>query len=514
MKAILSVYDKTGIQDLARGLVALGAEVYSTGGTLAALERAGLPARSISELTGFPEILEGRVKTLHPMVHGGILARRDRPKDLEEIARHGIETIDLVAVNLYPFAEAVRRPGADLDTALENIDVGGPTMIRAAAKNFPDVLVLTDPADYEPVLAELGAGEVSLETRRRLAARAFAHVSAYDSLVATYLYGPDALFPDILTIPLEKVQDLRYGENPHQRAALYRQVTTGAPGLVDRIQQLGGRELSYNNVVEASLAVSTVFDFLTPTVAVLKHGNPCGLATRPNVVEAYELALSGDPISAFGGVVGVNREVGSELAEAISMTHYDLIVAPAFTAEAREVLTRKKNLRLLEVGEVRPAWELGARPETMQYRRVSGGFLAQTPDALAPDEVSTTVVTRRRPTLEETTDLLFAWRAVKHVSSNAIVLVKHQTLVGMGAGQPSRVDSVRIAADKAGVRAEGSVLASDALFPFPDGVEVAAKAGATAVIQPGGSVRDAQVIAVADELGLAMVFTGRRHFRH
>lgn len=515
MRAILSVSNKQGIEELAEQLVSLGVEVISTGGTLSALQAAGIEARSVSEITGFPEMMEGRVKTLHPSVHGGILARRSNPSDLEELRQQGIEPVDVIIVNLYPFAETIARRGVDLDTALENIDIGGPTLIRSAAKNFKDVLVITDPADYASVMGEWRThSKVSFETRRMLAAKAFAHVSAYDSLVATYLDDDSNLFPETMTVPLRKVQELRYGENPHQRGALYRQVVPGRSGLAEKVNQLSGIELSYNNLLDADLAVSTVSDFLGPTVAILKHGNPCGLATNPDLVRAFELALMGDTLSAFGGIVGVNREITKDLAQAISKSHFDLIVAPSFEPQARDLLAKKRKLRLLEVGEMTGIWELPTDVSTLDFKHIDGGFLVQTPDNLAPDEVESRVVTRRQPTLEETTDLLFAWRACKHVRSNAIVLVKDLSLIGMGAGQPSRVDSVKIAAGKAGTRSDGSVLASDGLFPFADNIEEAAKAGVSAIIQPGGSIRDEEVIEAADKHGMAMILTGARHFRH
>ncbi|MDP9351135.1 MAG: bifunctional phosphoribosylaminoimidazolecarboxamide formyltransferase/IMP cyclohydrolase [Chloroflexota bacterium] len=515
MRAILSVSDKRGIEDVARRLVRLGAELYSTGGTLSVLQAAGLEARSISELTQFPEMLEGRVKTLHPAVHGGILARRDVPSDLEQLAAHSIEPVDVVVVNLYPFAEAIRTERATLDHALENIDVGGPTLIRAAAKNFRGVLVLTDPEDYSSVLDEWEAANVvGNPTRRGLAAKAFAHVSAYDSLIAAYMRGPQDLFPDTLTIGLRKVQDLRYGENPHQQAALYRELTERPEGLATTLRQHGGKELSFNNVLDANLAIQVVSDFLGPTVAIIKHGNPCGLATSDDLHEAFEHALMGDPVSAFGGVVAVNREISAEVAAEMAKTFFEVVIAPAFGEGAREVLQRKRNLRLLEVGEMRGSWELREGPATLDWKRVAGGFLAQTPDAVSPVHVDPRLVAGTQPSLEEVTSLLFAWRACEHVLSNAIVLAKGLSLVGLGAGQPSRVDSVRLAVQKAGYRAEGSVLASDAFFPFADGVEEAARAGVRAIIQPGGSVRDDEVIAAAERHGIAMLFTGTRHFRH
>lgn len=515
MRAVLSVSDKTGIETLAGRLVALGVEIISTGGTLAALEAAGVHARSVSEITGVPEIMEGRVKTLHPAVHGGILARRSEQSDLEQLSEVGGEPIDVVVVNLYPFEAAIQAPDATLATALERIDVGGPAMLRAAAKNFQHVLVLTEPEDYGPALDEWESlGEVTFETRRRLAARAFSHVSAYDARIAAYLHGDDELFPDELTISVQKVQDLRYGENPHQRGALYRQAGAQGMGFVDHLRQIGGTELSFNNVLDAQVAVSTVMDFLGPTVVIVKHGIPCGLSTHNDLSRAFELALMGDQVSAFGGIVAVNREIDKELAENLVQNLFHLVVAPSISVEAQAVLSRKRNLRLLEVGEMAHGWDLPLSAATLDWKRLSGGFLLQTPDSVPPDEVHTRVVTSRQPTLDETTDLLFAWRAVEHVRSNAITLAKDLALVGVGAGQPSRVDSVKLAVEKAGMRAQDSVLASDAFFPFADGLEEAARAGVTAVIQPGGSIRDDEVIEAAERFGIAMVFTGTRHFRH
>ncbi|MDQ3328589.1 MAG: bifunctional phosphoribosylaminoimidazolecarboxamide formyltransferase/IMP cyclohydrolase [Chloroflexota bacterium] len=515
MRAILSVSDKAGIEDAARRLAGFGVEIFSTGGTLAALQGAGVAASSVTDLTDFPEIMEGRVKTLHPGLHGGILARRSEPSDLEQIAQLGIQPIDVVIVNLYPFARAIESPEATIGTALDNIDIGGPTLIRAAAKNFEDVLVLTDPVDYDMVFGEWSEhGAVSLQTRQWLAAKGFGHVSAYDALISSYLRGGEELFPSTFTVAIEKIQDLRYGENPHQRGALYREVGRGPGGLASSLRQLGGKDLSFNNILDVELGVATVSDFKGPTVAIIKHGNPCGLATNSDLTLAFEHALMGDPVSAFGGVVAVNRPVTEALAGVMSQTFFEVVVAPDFDERGQRALTRRKNLRVLEVGPMLHSWELPTGTATLDWKRVSGGFLVQTPDAIAPDEVETRLVAGPQPTLDETTDLLFAWRVAEHVRSNAIVLAKNLALVGMGAGQPSRVDSVRLAVQKADLRAQGSVLASDAFFPFADGIEEAAKAGVSAIIQPGGSIRDDEVIAAADRHGISMVFTGARHFRH
>jgi len=514
MIALISVSDKRGVKELALGLAELGFDIYSTGGTQRYLLETGLPVHSISSLTGFPEILDGRVKTLHPFVHAGILARRERPEHMEELQRSQIPTIDLVCVNLYPFAETVARPHR-LEEALEQIDIGGPTLLRAAAKNFPSVIVLSDPDDYEPVLEMLREGEVPMAVRRRLAAKAFQHVAAYDSIIAQYLREEEELFPLQLTVALEKVQDLRYGENPHQRAALYRLLTPGPGTGMATARQLHGRELSYNNIMDADAAWQAVCDFQEPTVVIVKHANPCGLASRPHLAEAFQLAFQGDPISAFGGIVAVNRPVDLALAQAIREARHptsgqrlflEVIIAPEYEAEALLLLKKSPNLRILQVSSP-PA-------DHLTYRHVSGGLLVQEPDRYPDHQLEMKVVTKRAPSPQEMEDLLFAWKACKHVKSNAIVVAKDKALLGMGAGQPNRVQSVRLATEGAGPRAQGAVLASDAFFPFPDSVEEAARAGITAIVQPGGSVRDEEVIRAADHHGLAMVFTGIRHFRH
>ena len=518
MRAIIAPYDKTGAAELARGLLELGAEVYATSGSQRHLAEAGLSVHSISELTGFPEILDGRVKTLHPAVHAGILARRDRPEHLRQLEEHGLAAIDLVAVNLYPFVETVAQPDTALEDALEQIDVGGPTLLRAAAKNFPHVLPLIDPADYGPVLEALRAGEVSLEERRRLAAKAFQHVALYDTAIASYLRDDEAGLPEAVTIGLRKRFDLRYGENPHQRAAFYAEAPTpsGAAGVA-AAEQLHGKQLSYVNILDADAAWSAAGDFEEPAVAIVKHTNPCGLATHPDVVEAYHRALAGDPLSAFGGIVAVNRPVTGELAAAIRASKHptsgqrlflEIIIAPGFDDEALALLRKSRDLRILSA-------RLGT-PDAHRFeaRQVVGGMLMQTPDQVPDHDVELRVVTQRAPTEEELADLRFAWKAVKHVKSNAIVLARGGAIVGMGAGQPNRLTSVHLALRAAGERADSSALASDALLPFPDNVELAADGGVRAVVQPGGSLRDQEVIATCDRLGVAMVFTGYRHFRH
>ena len=513
MRAILSVSDKTGLVPFAQGLQALGAEIYSTGGTRNALTTSGVAVHSISDITGFPEILDGRVKTLHPAVHGGLLARRDLPDHMRQLKDSGITPIDLVAVNLYPFVRTVSRPEVTLEEALENIDIGGPTMIRAAAKNFPSVIVVVDPSDYEPVLKQLRNGGVSVEERKRLAQKAFQHVAGYDTAIARYLRQGEEAFPQELTLGMVKSElggDLRYGENPHQKAAFYAELPIGSGTLmgIAGARQLGGKELSYNNIMDADAAWNIATDYEAPTVAIVKHTNPCGLASHDDLTEAYRRAFDGDPVSAFGGIVALNRPLDLATAQEIAKTFYEIVIAPAYDDEALKRLTRKRDLRVL----VAPLPEPGAN--WLEVRRIRGGYLIQTPDALPEKDVAMRVVTDKAPAEAQIPDLLFAWRAAKHVKSNAIVIAKDAALLGMGAGQPNRVTSVELALKRAGEKAQGSVLASDAFFPFPDGVEIAAKGGVVAIIQPGGSIRDEEVIKAANEHDVAMVFTGVRHFRH
>ncbi len=512
MRAIISVSDKAGITDFARGLSGFDFELFSTGGTKKALSEAKVAVRSVSEITGFPEILDGRVKTLHPKVHGGILARRDLKSHLEELKKNQIEPIDLVAINLYPFVQTVSREGVSLDEALENIDIGGPTMIRAAAKNFPSVIVVVDPADYGFILKKLKEGGLGLDERKKLAEKAFQHVASYDTAIAQYLRDED--FPEEMTVALKKRYGLRYGENPHQGAAFYAELSVGEkkPTGITWAQQVGGKELSFNNILDADAAWGAVTDFGAPTVAIIKHTNPGGLASHDDIAEAYKRAFSGDPVAAFGGIVASNRKVTLRMAEAMKSVFYEIVIAPEYKDEALELLKRKKDLRIL-VAELPPGYG-DAEPVYLDFRRVKGGFLVQTSDSVPEGRVNLKVVTRRQPTDVETSDLLFAWRVVKHIKSNAIVLAKDRTLLGMGAGQPSRIVSARIAQEKAGEKTRGSVLASDAMFPFPDVVEAAAVAGVQAIIQPGGSIRDEESIKAADKYNIAMVLTGERHFRH
>jgi phosphoribosylaminoimidazolecarboxamide formyltransferase/IMP cyclohydrolase len=514
-RALLSVTDKTGLVDFARTLSTMNVELVSTGGTARTLREAGLPVRDVSDLTGFPEMLDGRVKTLHPKVHGGILHMRGNAEHQAAVAAQGIESIDMVVVNLYAFQEAARKPGASFGELVENIDIGGPSMVRSAAKNFEDVAVVTATSDYEPLAAEMVAnhGALSLETRWRLAREAFALTASYDSAIATtfnriaaerdgQISGgePVPAFPSTLLLAYSKTADLRYGENPHQRAALYADGTgTGVAGG----EQLQGKELSYNNLVDLDAAWELVQEFTQPGVAIIKHTNPCGAAIAPSVLEAYQKALATDPVSAFGSVIGVNREVDEALAEAISKLFVEAIAAPSFSGGAKALLGARKNLRLLQL---KPA--LLAKV----VKQISGGLLLQEADM--EDFAELKVVSSRQPTGAEMEELLFAWRVAKHVKSNAIVYAHDGQTLGVGAGQMSRVDAAKFGAMKAVLPLAGCVAASDAFFPFPDGLETVAAAGAQAVIQPGGSVRDQEVIDAANRLNLAMVFTGTRHFRH
>ena len=508
MRALLSVYDKTGIAEFARVLQAGGVELISTGGTYRALKEGGLDVRQVSELTGFPEVLDGRVKTLHPRIHAAILARRDVPQHMAQLKELGVVPIDLVAANLYPFVETVGRPDAALEDALENIDIGGPTLLRAAAKNFPSVIVVVDPADYGWVGERIRGGGLGDDERRRLAHKAFRHVAFYDTAVSQYLgRGLGEALPEEINLAFSKLSELRYGENPHQKGALY-MPALGSGGIA-RAVQLHGREVSHNNLMDADAAWQVVSDFEEPTATVIKHTNPCGLASCDDIAEAYHRAHEGDPVSAYGGIVGFNRTVTAEAAEAMRGVFYEVVVAPDYEEGALEVLRRRKNLRILRVSPVE-AEEVGR----LVIRPISGGLLVQTADEIAEDPASWKPVTERHPTREELGSLAFAWKAVKHVKSNAIVLARDKALVGMGAGQPNRVTSVHLALRVAGEKARGSVLASDAFFPFPDGIELAAEGGVTAVVQPGGSIRDEEVIKAASGLGIAMVFTGVRHFRH
>ncbi|MBC7223251.1 MAG: bifunctional phosphoribosylaminoimidazolecarboxamide formyltransferase/IMP cyclohydrolase [Anaerolineae bacterium] len=509
-RALLSVWDKEGLVEFGQGLAALGWELVASGGTARALRAAGLPVTEVAQVTGFPEMLGGRVKTLHPAIHAGLLAR-PTPSDLEELAAHGLAPMDLVAVNLYPFEATVARPGVTLEEAVEQIDIGGVALLRAAAKNWARVAVVSQPSQYAGVLAELREqGQVTEATRRRLALEAFRLTAAYDAAIAAYLAGQgfsgEEAFPARLVLAGHLAQVLRYGENPHQAAAYY----TSRPGegpLGGRL--LGGKPLSYNNLLDLDAAWRAASSLAEPAVAIIKHTNPCGLARAHTILEAYRRALEGDPVSAFGSVVAANRPVDREAAEAMVDLFIEVLAAPAFASEAVALFQeRRPNTRLVTMGDA------AEPPVPWEVRSVRGGFLLQEPDPCQDDPAQWQVVTKRAPTPEEWHALEFGWKAVAHVKSNAIVLCHADALVGVGAGQMSRVDAVRVALMKAGDRARGAALASDAFFPFPDGVAVASEAGVTAVVQPGGAQRDAEVIAEADRRGMAMVFTGRRHFRH
>ncbi len=512
-RALISVSDKTGLVELASGLAALDVEILSTGGTAKLLREKGLKVRDVADLTGFPEMLDGRVKTLHPKVHGGLLAVRSNPQHQAQVEEHGIEFIDMVVVNLYPFEKTAAKPGVTLQELIENIDIGGPSMLRSAAKNFEDVTVLVDAADYPLVLEEMqrSGGTVSQETRARLARKVFATTAAYDSAISTTLQKMAVgEFPESLHLNYRKLMDLRYGENPHQKAALYRNPATAGRGLASA-PQLQGKELSYNNLVDLEAAWRLAQEFEVPTTVIIKHTNPCGAATGVTLVESYQRALEVDPVSAFGSVIAFNRPVDGPTAEELSKLFVEAVVAPGFEAPALERLAGKKNLRLLDMSAT-SGDDFG-----MQFKVLGGGLLVQTPDSLPVQPQLWKCVTERQPTPEEMEGLIFAWRVVKHVKSNAIVFARGGSLVGVGAGQMSRVDSVKLAIAKAHELKhplEGTVLASDAYFPFPDGVVEAAQAGVAAVVQPGGSVRDSEVIAAANQHHLAMVLTGVRHFSH
>ena len=519
MRALVSVSDKTGIVELAKELVSLGVEIISTGGTYKKLTQEGVPAMEISELTGFPECLDGRVKTLHPIVHAGLLAMRSNPDHMKQLSDLGIETIDFVFVNLYPFKATILKEGVTREDAVENIDIGGPTMLRAAAKNYQDVAVVVDPADYPQVLKELREnGSVSVETKFYLMQKVFQHTSNYDTMIADYLRRErnDYDLPETLTLTYEKVQDMRYGENPHQKAAFYREIGR-RPGSVAEAKQLHVKELSFNNINDTNGALELLKEYEEPTVVACKHGNPCGVGSAPTLYEAWSKAYAADKVSIFGGIVVLNRPVTKEIAEEMSQIFLEVVVAPSYDAEALEILTRKKNIRLLELADISVK-----QPETaLDIKKVNGGVIVQGIDAklLPDDENEIKVVTDRAPSEEEMEDLLFAWKMVKYVKSNGIALAKNKQSVGIGPGQVNRIwateQCMEHAKELIGEDAtKGAVLASDAFFPFDDCVEVAHKNGITAIIQPGGSIRDEDSIKKCNEYGIAMVFTGMRHFRH
>ena len=520
--ALLSVSDKTGIVDFARALAGRGIKLLSTGGTARLLADAGLAVTEVAEVTGFPEMLDGRVKTLHPRIHGGLLARRDVPAHMAALAEHGIGTIDLLVINLYPFAQATARPDCTLEDAIENIDIGGPAMLRAAAKNWPDVGVVIEPADYAQVLAELDAGGLTRKTKFSLARKVYAHTAAYDGMITNYLSAleegaedrPAAVpqrgdYPEVFTMQFVKTQDMRYGENPHQSAAFYRE-RTPAPGTLSQWLQLQGKALSFNNIADADAAWECVKTFDGPACVIVKHANPCGVAVADSAFEAYAKALKTDPTSAFGGIIAFNQPLDAGTAEAVARQFVEVIIAPVITPEARAVFAAKQNVRLLEV-------PLSRQGNAMDFKRVGGGLLLQSADAKNVTESELKVVTTLQPTPQQMADLLFAWKVAKFVKSNAIVFCAGGMTLGVGAGQMSRIDSARIASIKAGnagLSLAGSAVASDAFFPFRDGLDVVIDAGARCVVQPGGSMRDSEVIAAANERGITMVFTGTRHFRH
>ncbi len=508
-RALVSVSNKEGIVEFVQGLIEQGVEVISTGGTKKLLQEKGLNVIGISDVTGFPEIMDGRVKTLHPNIHGGLLAVRDNETHMAQANELGIQPIDFVVVNLYPFKETVSKPDVTFEDAIENIDIGGPTMIRSAAKNHEYVTVLVDPADYSAVLTELKEnGEVSKGLKQKLAAKVFRHTAAYDALISEYLtkqVGEES--PESITVTFEKKQDLRYGENPHQKASFYKSAFAAASSIA-YAEQLHGKELSYNNINDADAALSIVKEFTEPAVVAVKHMNPCGVGVGSTIEEAYERAYTADPVSIFGGIVAANREIDKATAEKLHEIFLEIVIAPSFSKEALEVLQGKKNIRLLTVDIAKSA------AASKKLTSVQGGLLVQEEDILSLEDANVTIPTKRQPTEQEWEDLKLGWKVVKHVKSNAIVVAKDNMTVGIGAGQMNRVGAANIALTQAGDKAKGSALASDAFFPMDDTVEAAAKAGVTAIIQPGGSIRDEDSIKKADEYGIAMVFTGVRHFKH
>lgn len=508
-RALISVSDKTGVVEFAKQLASLGYEIISTGGTKKALADNGVPVTGVSDVTGFPEILDGRVKTLNPLIHGGLLAKFDDPSHAAQMKEHKIDPIQIVCVNLYPFQQTIEKPDVTVDDAIENIDIGGPTMLRSAAKNHQYVAVVVDPADYEKVISDLKeVGEVKFETKRALAAKVFRHTAAYDSIIAGYMTELVGLeTPEKLTVTYELKQPLRYGENPHQKAAFY-QKPLGSKFSIAYATQLHGKELSYNNIHDADAALQMVREFDAPAAVAVKHMNPCGIGTGSDIFDAFEKAFAADPVSIFGGIIALNREVDKKTAEKLHEIFLEIVIAPSFTEEALAILTSKKNIRLLTI-------DFNAQGTTeMTLTSVEGGLLTQDADRHSLDDANVTVATDRQPTEEEWEALKFGWKVVKHVKSNAIVVSDKNMTLGIGAGQMNRVGSAKIALEQAGEKAKGAALASDAFFPMDDTVEAAAKAGITAIIQPGGSIKDADSIKKANEYGIAMVFTGVRHFKH
>lgn len=511
-RALISVSDKTGLVELARPLQALGIELISTGGTAAALQAAGLNVTSVSDLTGYPECLDGRVKTLHPKIHGGILAIRSNPEHMEKLAELEIRTIDLVIINLYPFKTTIQKQGVTLEECIENIDIGGPGMLRAAAKNYQDVTVLTDPADYVKVLDEIRSlGGTNLSTRFDLARKAFEQTAAYDALIAGYFLKQSAQagLPEQLTLTFDRISGLRYGENPHQRASFYGNALN-LPGSLTQARQLAGKEMSYNNIADTDAAIALLKEFSEPTVVAIKHANPCGVACGPDIATAWQKAYEADSVSIFGGIAALNRSVDAKTANAMQSVFLEVVIAPSFEADAFEILSSKKNLRLLELPDIAEPY----KAEAFMIKQIYGGLLIQDQDLTVLDQEQVGIPTKTQPDLHMEKDLSFAMKVVKHVKSNAIVLVKDQQTVGIGPGQPNRITSAQIAIRNAGEKARGAILGSDAFFPFADTVEAAVEAGIAAIIQPGGSMRDQESIDACDAHGIPMLMTGIRHFRH
>lgn len=511
-RALISVSDKTGIVELARELDKLDVEIISTGGTAKTLSNAGIKVINVSDITGFPECLDGRVKTLHPKVHGGLLAMRSNPEHMRQIKELGIDPIDMVIINLYPFKQTILKENIELEEAIENIDIGGPTMLRAAAKNYQDVVVIVDPADYSMVLEELkSSNDISLKTKFKLAYKVFEHTSHYDTLIAKYLrekLGED-FFPETLSLTFEKVQEMRYGENPHQKAVFYKEAGPNT-GCLTNARQLHGKELSFNNINDTNGALDLLKEFDEPTVVAVKHANPCGVGSAETIYEAYMKAYEADPVSIFGGIVAANREIDVKTAEEINKIFVEIVIAPSYTEEALQILTQKKNIRVLQLDNISQNVPAG----TYDMKKVAGGLLVQdyNNQLLNMDEIK--YVTEKKPAPEQMEDLIFAMKVVKHTKSNGIVLAKGKMTIGVGPGQTNRVMAAKIAVEYGGDRTKGAVLASDAFFPFPDCVEVAAKAGVTAIIQPGGSLKDQESIDACNKYGIAMIFTGMRHFKH
>ncbi|MEK6777409.1 MAG: bifunctional phosphoribosylaminoimidazolecarboxamide formyltransferase/IMP cyclohydrolase [bacterium] len=511
-RALISVSDKTGITEFAKKLKIMEYEIISTGGTAKLLKEKGVAARSVSDFTGFPEMLDGRVKTLHPKIHGGLLGKRSLPYHVDQMTEQGIEPIDLVAVNLYPFEQTISKPGCSLEDAIENIDIGGPAMIRSAAKNYPDVVVIVDPLDYDWVIREMeeNDGLLSMKTRYALACKVFAHTARYDSMISSYLSNEGIVprFPEMLNLQFEKVTELRYGENPHQRGAFYKEIRINEPCVSNAVIHQG-KAMSFNNYLDANSALELAMEFEEPIAVIIKHNNPCGVATSSELREAYVLAREADPVSAFGGVVAFNRSVDEETAKEIVSTFVEVVIAPGYNPGVLSIFSTKENIRILEV-------EIWGRDHAadMDLKKVVGGLIYQDRDLGSVDIRNMEIVTKRRPAEEEIKAMSFAWKVAKHVKSNAIILARPNRTVGVGAGQMSRVDSTRLAIAKAESSTQGCALASDAFFPFRDGIDEAAKSGATAIVQPGGSVKDDEVIAAANEYNMTMVFTRMRHFRH